>query len=70
MPYFVMELMQSLPGMAGLFVACLYSGTLSTVSSGVNSLAAVTLQDFITPHWKLSPTEAIVTAKILGRTID
>jgi Na+/proline symporter len=36
-----------MPGLAGLFVAGIFSGSLSTVSSAVNSLAAVTLEDYI-----------------------
>ena len=35
------------PGIPGLFVAGVFSGALSTVSSGVNSLAAVWLKDII-----------------------
>ena len=46
-PYFVLDEMSYLPGLPGLFVACIMSGALSTVSSGLNSLAAVTWQDFI-----------------------
>ena len=46
-PYFVLDEMSYLTGLPGLFVACVMSGALSTVSSGLNSLAAVTWQDFI-----------------------
>ena len=34
---------------AGLFVSGIFSGSLSTVSSAINSLAAVTLEDYIKP---------------------
>ena len=37
------------PGFPGFFVAGIFSGALSTVSGGLNSLAAVTLEDFIKP---------------------
>ena len=40
------------PGFPGFFVAGIFSGALSTVSGGLNSLAAVTLEDFIKPSWK------------------
>lgn len=46
-PYFVMDTMASFPGVAGLFTACVFSGSLSTLSSGFNSLAAVTWDDFL-----------------------
>lgn len=49
-PRFVMETLGSLPGIPGLFVSGIFSGALSTVSSGVNSLAAVFLEDFIKPY--------------------
>ena len=35
------------PGLSGLFVSGIFSGSLSTVSSALNSLAAVTLQDYV-----------------------
>lgn len=46
-PLFVMQVMGDIPCIPGLFVAGVFSGALSTVSTGLNSLAAVTLQDFI-----------------------
>lgn len=47
LPLFVMELLGDLPGLPGLFVAGVFSGALSTLSSGLNSLAAVTLEDLV-----------------------
>uniref|UniRef100_T1JCV0 Sodium-dependent multivitamin transporter n=1 Tax=Strigamia maritima TaxID=126957 RepID=T1JCV0_STRMM len=49
LPLFVMDFLSQTPGVAGLFVSGIFSGALSTVSSAVNSLAAVTLEDFIKP---------------------
>lgn len=49
LPYFVMHVLGSSHVIPGLFMACLFSGTLSTVSSGLNSLAAVVLEDFMKP---------------------
>ncbi|XP_039210033.1 sodium-coupled monocarboxylate transporter 1-like [Crotalus tigris] len=54
MPYLVLEILQEFPGMTGLFVACAYSGTLSTVSSSINALAAVTVEDLIKPYFTLT----------------
>ncbi|XP_068947409.1 sodium-coupled monocarboxylate transporter 2 [Petaurus breviceps papuanus] len=47
MPYFVMEIFASMPGLPGLYVACAFSGTLSTVAASINALATVTFEDFI-----------------------
>ena len=43
-PLFVMQVMGDWPGVPGLFVAGVFAGALSTVSSGLNSLAAVWLR--------------------------
>ncbi|KAM4541843.1 solute carrier family 5 member 6 isoform 2-T2 [Odontesthes bonariensis] len=58
--YFVMDMLQGLPGLPGLFVACLFSAALSTISSAFNSLATVTMEDLIKPHFP-SMTEARAT---------
>ena len=47
MPFYVMETMSTVPGIGGLFTACIFSGALSTLSSGFNSLAAVTWDDML-----------------------
>ncbi|CAF1308586.1 unnamed protein product [Rotaria sordida] len=44
-PYFVMEVLSDKKGLPGIFLACIFSGSLSTISSGVNSLAAVFIED-------------------------
>nr|CAD7452229.1 unnamed protein product [Timema tahoe] len=49
MPLFVGDTMREFPGLCGLFVAGIFSGSLSTVSSALNSLAAVTLEDYLKP---------------------
>jgi solute carrier family 5 (sodium-dependent multivitamin transporter), member 6 len=55
-PYFVMEVLSDKPGLAGVFLACIFSGSLSTISSGLNSLAAVLIED--------------IYKGLLGKTID
>ncbi|XP_010197185.1 sodium-coupled monocarboxylate transporter 1 [Colius striatus] len=52
MPYLVLDIFEKFPGLPGLFVASAYSGTLSTVSSSINALAAVTVEDLIRPYFK------------------
>jgi len=60
-PLFVMQVMGDWPGVPGLFVAGVFSGALSTVSSGLNSLAAVCLRDFIQSGCNIKLTEAKAT---------
>ncbi|KAE8632390.1 hypothetical protein XENTR_v10001535 [Xenopus tropicalis] len=51
MPYFVLEIFDQYPGIPGLFLACAYSGTLSTASTSINAMAAVTVEDLIRPKY-------------------
>ena len=46
-PYFVMDILSNLPGLAGLFLAALFSGALSSLSSGINAMGANTVQDIL-----------------------
>ncbi|XP_027668130.1 sodium-dependent multivitamin transporter isoform X1 [Falco cherrug] len=65
--YFVMDVLQDLPGLPGLFVACLFSGSLSTISSAFNSLATVTMEDLVRPHCPgLSESRATLLSKLLA----
>jgi sodium-coupled monocarboxylate transporter 8/12 len=68
LPLYVMDRLSQFPGLAGLFTACLFSGALSTISSGLNSLSAVTLQDIVRPRCfkKLSESRATLASKILA----
>ncbi|XP_012694952.2 sodium/iodide cotransporter [Clupea harengus] len=50
MPFFVLDIFKNLPGFPGLFLACAYSGTLSTVSTSINAMAAVTMEDLLKSH--------------------
>ncbi|XP_030574930.1 solute carrier family 5 member 6 isoform X2 [Archocentrus centrarchus] len=58
--YFVMDMLHGLPGLPGLFIACLFSAALSTISSAFNSLATVTMEDLIKPQYP-AMTEARAT---------
>merc|ERR1719264_2016944 len=67
-PLFVMQVMKDYPGVPGLFVAGVFSGALSTVSSGLNSLAAVCLKDFIASgcNIALSDEKQTIITKVLA----
>ncbi|CAH0763795.1 unnamed protein product [Diatraea saccharalis] len=56
MPYYVVDAMRFVPGLAGLFVAGIFSASLSTISAACNALAAVTLTDYVGRWCKLSPS--------------
>ncbi|KAH9509625.1 Sodium-coupled monocarboxylate transporter 1 [Bulinus truncatus] len=56
-PYFVMETL-GYPGVPGLFIACLFSGSLSSVSSSLNALGAITWEDFLKPRYDQRLTES------------
>uniref|UniRef100_A0A8C6SQD0 Solute carrier family 5 member 6 n=1 Tax=Neogobius melanostomus TaxID=47308 RepID=A0A8C6SQD0_9GOBI len=65
--YFVMDMLQGLPGLPGLFVACLFSAALSTISSAFNSLATVTMEDLIKPQFpSMSERRATLLSKALA----
>nr|XP_039272101.1 sodium-coupled monocarboxylate transporter 1-like [Styela clava] len=49
LPYMILLIFNNQPGLPGLFVAGLFAGCLSTVSSGINAMACVTVKDFIQP---------------------
>ncbi|XP_077999196.1 sodium-coupled monocarboxylate transporter 1-like, partial [Glandiceps talaboti] len=55
MPYFVMDILYHIRGLPGLFISCMFCAALSTVSSGLNSLAAVTGEDIVRQIWKDLP---------------
>nr|XP_039254611.1 sodium-coupled monocarboxylate transporter 1-like isoform X1 [Styela clava] len=64
MPRFAVDLFHDTPGMAGLFVAAAFCGTLSTVSSGVNALSSLLVMDFILPKFQnLTPRRKLIISK-------
>ncbi|XP_076800752.1 sodium-coupled monocarboxylate transporter 1-like isoform X2 [Clavelina lepadiformis] len=63
----ISDVFSDVPGMAGLFVSAAFSGTLSSVSSGINSLGALILEDFVIPRKpQLSNRKKVLISKITG----
>ncbi|XP_076180497.1 putative sodium-dependent multivitamin transporter isoform X2 [Ptiloglossa arizonensis] len=52
MPLYVMDTMSDKPGLSGLFISGIFSAGLSTISAALNSLAAVTLEDYLKPLYR------------------
>lgn len=67
-PLFVMDTMGYIPGIPGIFFAGMFSASLSTVSSGINSLTAVVHEDIIKPYiWRnLSDESTLRCLKIMS----
>lgn len=57
LPLLVMDLLGDYPGLVGLFVAGVFSAALSSLSTGLNSMSAVMLEDFFKPFRKDPLTE-------------
>jgi insulin-like growth factor 2 mRNA-binding protein 1 len=60
LPLFVMETLGELPGLSGLFIAGVFSAALSSLSTCLNSLSAVVLEDFVKPFTDKPLTDRII----------
>lgn len=54
LPYWSLNLFEDYPGVTGIVVSSIFSGSLSTVSSGINAMSCVTMEDFVKPFTKWS----------------
>ncbi|XP_001358855.2 sodium-coupled monocarboxylate transporter 2 [Drosophila pseudoobscura] len=50
MPFFIQDIMGHLIGMPGVFISCVFSASLSSLSASLNSFAGVVYFDYIKPH--------------------
>lgn len=74
MAIYVMDALGHIPGIAGLFVSGIFSASLSSVSSCLNSLAAVTLEDYFKPLYlivmkkplEMPPSRSAFPSKIIA----
>ncbi|XP_063706354.1 sodium-coupled monocarboxylate transporter 1-like [Culicoides brevitarsis] len=67
-PLLVMSVLGDYPGLTGCFVAGVFSAALSSLSTGMNSLAAVVLEDFVKPACKEKLSDR-TTAYIMRSTV-
>ena len=64
-PFFVVNALNHLPGVPGLFTACLFSFALSTLSSGLNAVSALFVEDIIKKRYpEASETVTTRVAKV------
>ncbi|XP_069696484.1 sodium-coupled monocarboxylate transporter 1-like isoform X2 [Periplaneta americana] len=65
LPLLVMDTLKGIPGLPGLFVAGVFSAALSSMSTGLNSMAAVVLEDFYKTWFlhQLSPRQTDILMK-------
>ncbi|GFU22036.1 putative sodium-dependent multivitamin transporter [Nephila pilipes] len=69
LPYFSLTSLRNLPGMPGLCICGILSAALSTLSSLMNSLTTVTVEDFMRPILKLSDRKNAFAAKFISPTL-
>ncbi|TDG42421.1 hypothetical protein AWZ03_011142 [Drosophila navojoa] len=65
MPFFIQDIMGKLPGMPGIFISCVFSAALSTLSANLNSLAGVVYFDYIKPFIRHTEARANATMKVV-----
>ncbi|XP_055923174.1 putative sodium-dependent multivitamin transporter [Eupeodes corollae] len=63
LPLFVVDTMGHVPGLAGLFVSGIFCASLSTISSAINALSAVTLEDYVGQIYKCLGKEPLSDKK-------
>ncbi|XP_054272105.1 putative sodium-dependent multivitamin transporter [Macrosteles quadrilineatus] len=71
-PFFVVDVLDMWPGMSGLVMAGVFSASLSSISATLNSLANISVHDFIKPlyssytHASLTDSQVLVLSKLLA----
>nr|XP_054933939.1 putative sodium-dependent multivitamin transporter [Dermacentor andersoni] len=69
-PHYMMTNLANVPVLRGLFLAGLVGASTSTVSSIVNSHAAICYIDVVTPYVKISEQKAGLVMRLLGMSTD
>ncbi|KAH3837629.1 sodium-coupled monocarboxylate transporter 1-like [Dreissena polymorpha] len=63
-PFMVADIFRLYPGLSGLFISAMFSASLSTLSSLLAGLSAITVEDLIRPYFKASDQVLTVYAKV------
>lgn len=69
MPLLVMEILRDIPGLPGLFIAGVFSAALSSLSTGLNSMSCVILEDFCKPFVKKELSESVSSLIMRGTVL-
>ncbi|XP_032579041.1 sodium-coupled monocarboxylate transporter 2 isoform X1 [Drosophila sechellia] len=65
MPFFIQDIMGHMMGMPGVFISCVFSASLSSLSASLNSFAGVVYFDYIKPRINHSEAKANATMKLV-----
>ena len=63
-PYMVLDKFKEYPGLPGLFLASACSGTLSTVSSGINSVCAILIEE-LKDTFSICDRHPLISARLI-----
>ncbi|CAK1601787.1 unnamed protein product [Parnassius mnemosyne] len=69
LPLLVMDVLGDIPGLPGIFVAGIFSAALSSLSTSLNSMSAVVLEDFYKPFFKRQLSEQQINWLLKGVVI-
>ena len=58
MPKFVQDVAGHIPGMSGIFISCVFSASLSTVSAGLHAVSGIIYSDYVRPLKLFAHTDA------------
>ncbi|GJQ68437.1 hypothetical protein Trydic_g17023 [Trypoxylus dichotomus] len=61
LPHYVMDVAETMPGLAGLFTAGIFSAALSTLSAVMNCLSATIYKDFLSGYIKKGTSEKTIS---------
>ena len=67
LPLFVLDVLGKIPGMPGVFLACIFSGSLSSISSCLSTVSTVLLEDFVRPNCfrKYAERKGLLVSRVL-----
>ncbi|XP_039493034.1 sodium-coupled monocarboxylate transporter 2 [Drosophila santomea] len=65
MPFFIQDIMGHIMGMPGIFISCVFSASLSSLSASLNSFAGVVYFDYIKPRINHTEAKANATMKVV-----